>query len=125
MIPDWQIPCYERLRNEIVRSAVTDYKKALKVSQGEGEKFDREKALERWFRSKWGQFLCENQGEYIMEVCKKSKPKGFGRGRTPNITDEQKGQIVKALKEGEPILSLAEKYGVGHKRIREIRDTYI
>ena len=60
-----------------------------------------------------------------MELCKRTKPKGYGRGRSPKITDEQRGQIIRALKDGATIQSLTEKYGVGHHRIRKIRDEEI
>ena len=72
MIPGWQMEAYERLRTEIVKSAVKDLKKALKKSDREGAVCKEQVALERWFLSKWGQLLSGDNGEYIVNRCHKS-----------------------------------------------------
>ena len=72
MMPGWQIEAYERLRTEIVRSAADDYKKALKKSDWLGEVCEEQEKLERWFLSPWGQALSGDNGEYIIEKCRKT-----------------------------------------------------
>ena len=80
MIPGWQIEAYERLRTEIVRAAVSDLKMAVKKSERQGSICAEQKSLEEWFMSKWGQFLCLDNGEYIIEQCRKnSKHPTIGR----------------------------------------------
>lgn len=57
---------YENVRFAIVQQAVKDYKRALR-------KKDRYRIryFEKWFRSGWGQLLSGNNGEYIIEQCRK------------------------------------------------------
>ena len=76
MLPGWQIEAYNRLRAEIVRSAVKDLEKAVKKSNRQGAICAEQKSMERWFLSKWGQFLSGDNGEYIIERCRKTKGKG-------------------------------------------------
>ena len=75
MMPEWQVDAYNRLRTEIVRSAVRDYEKAIRKSIRQGEVCEEQESLEKWFRSKWGQFLSGDNGEYIIERCRKGKGK--------------------------------------------------
>ena len=63
---------YERLRTEIVRAAVTDYKRALRKSRRAGYVSDEQIQLEKWFLSKWGQLLSGYNGEYIIERCRRT-----------------------------------------------------
>lgn len=57
---------YELLRAAIVKRAVSDYKIALKKDN----KLIITR-LERWFKSKWGQTLSYNKGDYIIAKCKR------------------------------------------------------
>ena len=64
---------YERLRVAIIHQAIYDYKKALKKKNGGSIR-----ALERWFKSDWGEALSGNNGSYIIEKCRQCvgmKPK--------------------------------------------------
>lgn len=64
---------YERVREAIIHQAIYDYKKALRKRNGGSIK-----ALEHWFLSEWGEALSGNNGEYIIEQCRKCvgmKPK--------------------------------------------------
>lgn len=88
MIPGWQMEAYERLRTEIVRLAVIDYKKALRKSNREGAVCKEQRNLERWFLSKWGQMLCEDMGECIIEQCLRSYKAANGKLRAAPITQE-------------------------------------
>ena len=67
---EWQIEAYERLRIEIVRQAAKELECAVKKSKRQGHMCDEQKNLEKWFRSKWGQFLCGDNGEYIIKKCR-------------------------------------------------------
>lgn len=58
---------YERLRMAIIYQAIYDYKKALKRKNGGSIG-----ALERWFKSDWGEALSGNNGTYIIEKCRQS-----------------------------------------------------
>ena len=75
MVPGWQMEAYERLRTEIVRSVVKDLEKAVRKSKRQGAICDEQKRLEGWLRSKWGQFLSGDNGEYIIERCRNTKGK--------------------------------------------------
>ena len=72
MVPGWEMEAYERLRIEIVKSVVKDLKKAMRKSDRLGFVCGEQKNLEKWFLSKWGQFLCGDKGEYIIEKCLKT-----------------------------------------------------
>lgn len=72
MIPGWQMEAYERLRTEIVRSVVKDLERAVRKSERQGAVCDEQKALEKWLRSKWGQLLSGDNGEYIIERCRQT-----------------------------------------------------
>ena len=76
MMPGWRIEAYERLRVEIVRSVVRDLEKAIRKSNRQGAICEEQKSLERWLLSKWGQFLSGDNGEYIIERCRKGNGKG-------------------------------------------------
>jgi hypothetical protein len=69
---EWELEAYERLRTEIVRSAVNDLKKAIKKSKRLGYVCDEQKNMEAWFASPWGQTLCGNNGEYIVKQCRRA-----------------------------------------------------
>lgn len=73
MIPGWQMEAYERLRTEVVRSVVLDLEKAVKKSNKQGSMCDEQKYLEKWLLSKWGQFLSGDNGEFIIERCRKTQ----------------------------------------------------
>ena len=75
MIPEWQMEAYERLRTEIVRSVVKDLEKAIRKSNRQGAICEEQIRLEKWLRSKWGQFLSGDNGEYIIERCRRTKGK--------------------------------------------------
>lgn len=57
---------YIELAGTIVKQVANDYIQALK-SKNE----NRSKKLEKWFLSSYGQLLSMQQGEYIIENCKK------------------------------------------------------
>ena len=57
---------YEHLRTAIIYQAVQDYKTALKKNN-----YGQISALERFFRSEWGQLLSYDNGEYIISECRK------------------------------------------------------
>lgn len=69
--PDiFNYPPYESLRLAIVELAVRDYEAALKYGN------EKEiKSLERFFLSKWGQYLSDDHGEYIINRCRKEHEK--------------------------------------------------
>ena len=86
-MPAWEIEAYELLRTEIVRSAVKDLEKAVKKTERQGTMCAEQKKLERWFRSKWGQFLSGDNGEYIIERCRNTHGNGaLGKSIYKNIT---------------------------------------
>lgn len=71
MIPGWQMAAYERLRTEIVRSVVKDLEDAVKKSKRQGAICEEQKRLEKWLLSQWGQLLSGDNGEYIIERCRR------------------------------------------------------
>lgn len=66
---------YEHLAKGIIIQAIEDYRNALN-----GKSINRHvdvnkdiKELERFFRSQWFTFLCEWNGETLMELIKKQE----------------------------------------------------
>ena len=112
MIPGWQMEAYERLRTEIVMSAVVDYKKALRKSDREGGTCSKQIAMERWFRSGWGQFLCENRGEYIIDRCHQNYKKAHGKLRAAPITQEVEDRAYADYKAGMPKKEVMQKHNI-------------
>ena len=75
---------YERVRYEILSLAIKDYKHALRLkAKGRPAMVKVQNlnvlmsdvALENWFLSDWGQALSGNNGELIIELCKKEVEK--------------------------------------------------
>lgn len=99
MIPGWKMAAYDRLRTEIVRSVVKDLKKAMRKSARLGLVCDEQKNLEKWFLSKWGQFLCEDRGEYIIEKCRQSVCKHKVIEPLERFVEAQSQSYEQALKE--------------------------
>ena len=59
-----------RLAIGVVEQAVKDYRIALYREKFGDDTTDNATALERWFRSEWGQRVCCGQGEYIIHKVK-------------------------------------------------------
>ena len=57
---------YGNIRIAIVNQAIIDYKKALRTDNE-----TKITALERWFKSEWGEMLSGYNGAYIIEKVKK------------------------------------------------------
>ena len=118
MVPGWQMAAYERLRAEIVKSAVNDYLKALRKSDRLGRVCEEQTKLEDWFVSKWGQFLSGDNGEYILERCQNTyKSRKIKTGKKMLPDDVQK-KICADYKSGMRILHISQKYKVSINRIQ-------
>ena len=63
-------PWVLRLQTSIVKQAVSDLRSAVRA-----DKTATVAALDKWFRSEWGQLLCLGSGEYIAEKVKKEEAK--------------------------------------------------
>ena len=112
MIPICQIEAYERLRIEIVRSAVTDLEDAMRKSDRLGVVCDEQIQMERWFLSDWGQLLSGDNGEYIIEKCRKShKPTVSKKGRQ-RFSDEVQKRICEEYKNGARYNDILQRYGI-------------
>lgn len=122
MIPGWQMAAYERLRIEIVRSAVVDLKKALRKSARGGAICKEQIAMEQWFLSEWGQMLCENRGEYIIERCHKDYKKAHGKLRSAPMSPEVEARAYKDYKAGLSKKEITQKHNITsyqyHKMVR-------
>lgn len=79
MIPEMQMEAYERLRAAVVKSAVEELKQAIRKSKRMGCVCEEQKKAEEWFRSKWGQFLCGEYGEYIINRCRENYKRNTDR----------------------------------------------
>ena len=93
MMPEWQIEACNRLRIEIVMSAVSDYKRALKKSDRLGTICEEQKRLERWLLCPWGQALSGDNGEYIIEKCHKTYKTGTHKNGKPRMPDDLQKKI--------------------------------
>lgn len=112
MIPGWQIEAYERLRTQIVRSAVNDYKKALRKSHRIGAVCNEQRELERWFLSRWGQLLSCGNGEYIIErCCKTYKPSSEKKGNQ-KIKEDVQRRIYEDYKNGVRYKAILQRYKI-------------
>jgi hypothetical protein len=117
-IPEWQMEGYERLRIEIVRAAVTDYKAALRRSAREGRKCDKEIALERFFLSGWGQALSGDNGQIIIDKCREDcrfVPSPKSRRK---LSIETERAVCADYIKGMSIKELARKYEVATATIQ-------
>lgn len=112
MIPGWQMAAYERLRIEIVRSAVIDLKRALRKTDREGVVCNEQIALERWFRSKWGQLLSGDRGEYIIEKCHQNYKRAHGKLRAAPMTKETEDRAYSDYKAGLSKKEILEKHNI-------------
>lgn len=119
MIPGWQMAAYERLQEEIVKSAVTDLKKAIRKSKRLGAICEEQIRLEKWFLSKWGQLLSCDSGEYIIEKCHQSYKIGPD-GRRSWVPDDVQKEIYLDFKKGMARKEIYKKYGVTVSQCRRI-----
>ena len=120
MIPGWQMEAYERLRTEIVRSAVADYQKALRKSHKDGAVCDEQKKLEKWFLSKWGQLLSGDNGEYIIEKCKQTYNTRTYKNGKRQLPDQTQKKIYDDYKKGMKIGEMRKKYNLSSFKLRMI-----
>ena len=112
MVPEWKMAAYERLRAEIVKSAAHDYQKALRKSDRLGFICEEQTKLEDWFLSKWGQFLSGDNGEYIVERCRKTyKARKFKTSKNKLPDDVQK-KICEDYKNGMRLVDISKKHKV-------------
>ena len=111
---------YERLRTEIVKSAVSDYRKALKKTDRIGAVCREQRALERWFLSPWGQMLSGDNGELIIEKCRGSY-KGKPKTRHPRHLDEEtQKKLYHDYVSGVRYKDLMQKYKIASKTLYSI-----
>ena len=103
---------YERLRTAVVKSAVDDYKKALKKSDRVGCVCEEQKKLEAWFMSRWGQVLSGDNGEYIIEKCRQSYRSKTHRNGKKIIPDEVQVRICDDFRNGVKRSCILRKYGI-------------
>ena len=120
MIPGWQMEAYESLRTEVVRSAVKDLRSAMRKSDRLGCVCDKQKALEAWFRSSWGQLLCENRGEYFIEQCTKSYKRKTPTKVRQRFTDEEQRRIYEDYKNGMRYKQLLQTHKISSATLYKI-----
>ena len=116
----WEMAAYERLRTEIVKSAVNDLRKALRKSKRLGYVCNEQKKLEEWFLSGWGQVLSGDNGEYIIEKCYqsyKTPPHPNGKQQMP---DDIQKKICADYKNGVSTATITSRYGISADRLCRI-----
>lgn len=116
MVPESQWEGYERLRVAIMKTAVQDYKIALKKSEREGQKCEKEIALERFFLSAWGQFLSGDNGKLIIEKCRTAHK--ISKQGHSKLSLEDEIDIYKDVRKGMTEKEAAEKYGICVSTVR-------
>ena len=121
MVPEWKMEAYERLRREIVRHAVDDLKRAMKKSDRLGYVCVEQENLEEWFLSPWGQTLCFNNGEYIIEKCLETYKQLESRknGRKP-IPESKQKEVYDAYIDGVSALKIMKKYKLTEYQFKRI-----
>ena len=120
MIPGWQMEAYERLRVEIVKTAVLDLKSAMRKSDRLGVLCGEQVRLEKWFLSGWGQFLCEGRGEYIIEKCRKLYKRKAYRNGKPLIEEETQKAICADYESGMTSSEIFDKYMITTAQLSRI-----
>ena len=103
---------YERLRTEIVRSAVVDLQRELRRSDRLGQVTDEVKKLEEWFLSKWGQMLSGDNGEYIIALCHKTYKLKSRHNQSKPVTKEVEQKAYRDYKAGMPKEKIKKKYNI-------------
>lgn len=115
-----QMDAYERLRTEIVRSAVKDLQRAYRKSDRLGGVCKEQISLEKWFRSQWGQLLSGDNGEYIIEKCRKTyKAPTHANGKRRMPDDVQKQICVEYHNKVRP-REICKKYGISSETMHQI-----
>jgi hypothetical protein len=109
---EWQVEAYDRLRTEIVRSAVYDYRKALRKTDRLGYVCEEQISLERWFLSKWGQMMCENTGKEMMDRCRNTYKSTVSKKGKRHISDDVQKKICKDYKDGVRFKTILQKYKI-------------
>ena len=112
MIPGWQIEGYERLRTQIVKSAVKDYENALRKSKRLGAACKEQRELERWFLSKWGQMLSGDNGEYIIEKCQATYKTSASKKGKQIVKDDLQKRIYEEYRNGVGYKTIIQRYGI-------------
>ena len=124
-VPEWQYDFYLRLRQEILKVAVDDYKTAIRKSKRLGEKCTQEQALENFFLGEWGQLLSNDNGEYIVERCRKEHRYVPSTKSRPKLTQEKQRELAADFLNGYTRASLADKYGVGEETVSRCIERWI
>lgn len=120
MVPESQMDFYETLRTEVVKQAVKDLQKAMRKSARVGYECDEQIKLEAWFRSKWGQLLCGDNGEYMIAKCRETyKTSGHPNGKI-QLSDKVQKQICADWKKGTKVAVILKKYGIKIGRFNSI-----
>ena len=87
-------------------------KTAMKKSDRLGEVCNEQLQLEDWFRSKWGQLLCCDNGEYIIEKCRQTyKARTYSNGKKV-MPDEKQKEICADYKRGMSFKKIRVKHGI-------------
>ena len=120
MIPGWQMAAYERIRTEIVKSAVNDYKNALRKSDRLRCVCEAQIALEEWFLSSWGQLLSGDNGEYIIEKCRKTYKTSVSKKGRQKIASDMQKRIYEEYKNGAMRKDIIRKYGISSETLYSI-----
>ena len=116
-VPEWQYGFYERLRQEILKVAVDDYKTSIRKSKRIGYKCTQEQALENFFLGEWGQLLSNDHGEYIVERCRKDHRYVPSPKSRPQLTKEKQRELIADYLNGINRAELARKYGISERHV--------
>lgn len=120
MIPAWEMEVYERIRVEIVKSAVNDLQKAMRKSDRIGYVCEEQKKLEAWFLSGWGQMLCGDNGEYILNHCRRTYKTNITKKGKRRITDDVQRKICEDYKSGMRYKAILQKYNISAQTLYDI-----
>ena len=120
MIPGWQMAAFERLRVGIVKSVVDDLHKAMRKTERLGFVCDEQIELEKWFLSKWGQLLCENRGQYILERCKATYTPRSSKARKQVLSNDEERRLYMDFKSGMKLREIMRKYKLKDKTVYAI-----
>lgn len=112
MMQAWELAAYERLRTEIVKSAVWDLRKAIRKSNRIGAICEEQIKIEEWLLSKWGQLLSGDNGEYIIEKCHQTYKQQLYRNGKAKVPDSVQKEICADCRNGLSRKEILRKYKI-------------
>ena len=73
--------------------------------------------MENFFLSDWGQLLTGDNGEYIIERCRKNCRRVKSTKRRMKLTEEKQRELTAEYLNGASRVELSKKYGISEQSV--------